>query len=389
MALIQQRPRVFNIYTEEVPTPRFTLAPQVGRVPSMRVPLDEGQELRFQGLMADLVLIDVHQHPMVLTADPAEMPAYFRGNAYAWGFDAVKAGGWTAVATANLLSCLGKEPDPSFSRFGDLVDEVGMMLADIHKRPDQVLEVTRAQDILDARQSGKIGFLPTLEHLAIGDQLHRVDVLYGIGVRLAGLTYMRKSAIGDGQYERTDCGLSDFGVDVVRRMNDVGMAIDLSHAGSRTAFEAIELSQVPVVFSHNAAAAIRQTRRSRTDEELRACAAKGGLLCVTAVPNALSDDPHQNINCVLDHYDYFVKLVGIDHVGIGTDTQVGDHVGFHRVLLGRNAPDSLPAPYLDGLESPADGSNIVRGLIARGYDDDAIRKIAGLNALDFLRRTAG
>jgi membrane dipeptidase len=110
---------------------------------------------------------------------------------------------------------------------------------------------------------------------------------------------------------------------------------------------------------------------------------------VTAVPNSLSDDPHQDINCVLDHYDYFVKLAGIDHVGIGTDTQVGDHVGFHRVLLGRNAPDSLPADYLDGLESPADGSNIIRGLIARGYDDDAIRKIAGLNALDFFRRTMG
>jgi len=355
----------------------------------MRVPLDHAQDLRFQRLMEELLLIDVHQHPMVLTADATEMPAYFRANVYAWGFEAVKAGGWTAVATANLLSCLGKEPDASFSRFGDLVDEIGMMLADVHKQPEQVVKVQRVQDILDAQHAGKIGFLPTVEHLSIGNQLHRVDVLYGIGVRLAGLTYMRKSEIGDGQYERTDCGLSDFGIDVVRRMNDIGMAIDLSHAGSRTALEAIELSQVPVVFSHNAAATIRPTRRARSDAELRAVADKGGLVCVTAVPNSLSDDPHQDISCVLDHYDYFVKLVGIDHVGIGTDTQVGDHVGFHRVLLGRNAPDSLPAPYLDGLESPADGSNIIRGLIARGYEDAAIRKIAGQNALDFFRRTIG
>jgi membrane dipeptidase len=355
----------------------------------MRVPLDQAQELRFQRLMDDLVLIGVHQHPMVLSADANDMPAYFRGNAYVWGFEAVKAGGWTAVATANLLSCLGKEPDASFSRFGDLVDEIGMMLADVHKQAEQVVKVTRTQDILDARQSRAIGFLPTVEHLSIGNELHRVDVLYGIGVRLAGLTYMRKSAIGDGQYERTDCGLSDFGVDVVRRMNDVGMAIDVSHAGSCTALEAIELSEVPVVFSHNAAATIRPTRRARRDAELLACAAKGGLCCVTAVPNSLSDDPRQDINCVLDQYDYFVKLVGIDHVGIGTDTQVGDHVGFHRVLLGRNAPDRLPAPYLDGLESPADGPNIIRGLLARGYEDVAIRKIAGQNALDFFRRTIG
>jgi membrane dipeptidase len=372
-----------------VPSPQFTLAAQVGRVPSMRVALDRAQELRFERLMTDLLLIDVHQHPMVLSADANEMPAYFRGNAYLWGFEAVKAGGWTAVATANLLSCLGKEPDASFSRFEDLVDEIGMMLADVHKQAGQVVKITRAQDIVDAQQSRQIGFLPTVEHLAIGHELHRVDVLYGIGVRLAGLTYMRKSFIGDGQYERTDCGLSEFGVDVVRRMNEVGMAIDLSHAGSRTAFETIALSQAPVVFSHNAAAAIRPTRRARSDAELRAVADRGGLVCVTAVPNSLSDDPHQDINCVLDHYDYLVKLVGVDHVGIGTDTQVGDHVGFHRVLLGRNAPDTLPAAYLDGLESPADGSNIVRGLIARGYEDSSIRKIAGQNALDFFRRTIG
>jgi membrane dipeptidase len=85
-----------------------------------------------------------------------------------------------------------------------------------------------------------------------------------------------------------------------------------------------------------------------------------------------------------------VKLVGIDHVGIGTDTLIGDHVGFHKVALGRDAPShNFPAPYLSGLESPADGKNIVRGLIARGYDDDAIRKIAGQNALEFLRRVIG
>ena len=90
----------------------------------MRVALDAAQELRFKRLMEDLVLIDAHQHPMVLAADANEMPAYFRGNAYQWGFEAVEAGGWTAVATANLLSCLGKEPDASFSRFADLVDEI-------------------------------------------------------------------------------------------------------------------------------------------------------------------------------------------------------------------------------------------------------------------------
>src|SRR5207253_10663066 len=116
-------------------------------------------------------------------------------------------------------------------------------LADVHKRGDSVKKIGRTQDMLDARQSGQVGFLPTVEHLAIDHELNRVDVLYGIGVRLAGLTYTRKSWIGDGQFERTNCGLSEFGVEVVRRMNDIGMAIDLSHEGNQPAVEAIELSQ--------------------------------------------------------------------------------------------------------------------------------------------------
>src|SRR5207302_7314766 len=103
-----------------------------------------------------------------LTADAAPaIPVDFRGTAPAWGLEAVKAGGWTAVATANILSCIGKEPDVSFSRFADLVDELGMMLADVHKNCDSVARITRTQDILDARQAHKIGFLPTLEHVAI------------------------------------------------------------------------------------------------------------------------------------------------------------------------------------------------------------------------------
>jgi membrane dipeptidase len=206
-----------------------------------------------------------------------------------------------------------------------------------------------------------------------------------MGIRLAGLTYNRKNYIGDGQFERNDGGLSDFGIAVVERMNDLGMAIDVSHASFNTAMDACRFSRAPIAFSHNAAYSIRAVPRCRKDEELLACAGQGGIIAITAVPNSLSDDPKQDIDCVLDHYDYMVKLVGIDSVGIGTDTNVGSHVDFHRVVLGRR-PEQLPAPYLDGLESPADGKNIVRGLIRRGYADEDVEKIAGGNALSFLRR---
>jgi membrane dipeptidase len=294
------------------------------------------------------------------------------------------------VCTANVLSAIAFASEASYIEFSDLTNEIAFMLADMARQGDGVMQIGRSDDVLRAKQRGVIGFLPTVEHLAMGSELYRIDVLYGMGIRLAGLTYSRKTYVGDGQFERTDCGLSDLGVAAVERMNDLGMVIDLSHAGVRTSLEAIEHSRVPVVFSHNAAKAIWPTNRTRGDEELVACARKGGLIGVTAVPNSLSDDPAQDINCVLDHYDYLVKLVGEDHVAIGTDTQVGDHVGFHKVALGRDvAGRQFPAPYLNGLESPADGKNIIRGLIARGYSDDQIRKIAGQNALDLFRRVIG
>jgi hypothetical protein len=113
-----------------------------------------------------------------------------------------------------------------------------------------------------------------------------------------------------------------------------------------------------------------------------------GLVCVTAVPNSLSDDPHRDINCVLDHYDYLANLVGEDHVGIGTHSVVGDHIAYTRLLMRPDGPPP-PAAYLNGLESPADGFNIIRGLIARGYAERTIRKIAGLNAWQLLRRVIG
>ena len=132
-----------------------------------------------------------------------------------------------------------KTDDGSFIEFNDLVDEIGMMLSDLSNHGDMAVKVSNADEIIAAKEQGKVGFLPTVEHLAIGSDLHRVDMLHAMGIRLAGITYNKRNYIGDGLYERTDSGLSDFGVEVVRRMNDLGMAIDLSHAGLRTALDAI------------------------------------------------------------------------------------------------------------------------------------------------------
>ena len=362
----------------------FPLVKEIGRVPSSTVPLNAQEETRFQSLAEEAVMIDVHQHPFVLPEALDRLIDFLRTNRYAWGFEAVKHGGWSTVTTANVFGALQNATEMSFVEYEDVASEVGMMLADVAARQD-VVRVGNADEILAAKQAGKVGFMPTLEHLPIGHHLERLDQLYSMGVRLAGITYNRKNYIGDGMNERNPGGLSEFGIEVVHRMNDLGMVIDLSHASTPTVMDAIDFSRAPTVFSHNAAYTLRPTTRTRKDEELKACANKGGLVCITAVPNSLSDDPEQDIECVLDHYDYIVNLIGVDHVGIGTDTVIGDHVIFQHYMLGRDL-NELPAPYLNGLESPADGKNIIRGLIRRGYSDIDIKKIVGGNALDLFRR---
>ena len=358
------------------------LAKQVIEAQSIAVTLDDDQERRFQRLVEETTMIDLHQHPMVKPEDPSQLLEYLRGDSYAWGYEAVRHGGFTAVGTANVYRGMLNTDEMSFIRFEDLLDEIGIMLSDVG-RHDEVVKVSNAGEIEAAKQHGQVGFLPTVEHLAIGNELQRVDVLYNAGIRLAGLTYRRRSYIGDGQLERNDGGLSVFGIEVVQRMNELGMVVDLSHASFRTAMDAIEFSQAPVAFSHDGSYTLGQQQgggeyaagRLREDEELVACARKGGIVGVTVQPSVIRSWGPSNLSIerLLDHYDYMVNLLGIDHVAIGTDSSIG----------------VKNSGTISGLESPAEGKNIIRGLIARGYSDTDIIKITGGNALAFFRRVMG
>ena len=333
-------------------------------------------------MMKETIMIDLHQHPMVMPEDVSRNWEYLRGDSYTWGYEAVRHGGFTAVGTANVHRGMLNTNEMSFIRFADLLDEISMMLSDI-ERHDEVVKVSNAGEIEAAKQQGKVGFFPTVEHLAIGNELQRVDVLYNAGIRLAGLTYRRRSYIGDGHVERNDGGLSVFGIEVIQRMNELGMVVDLSHASFRTAMDAIEFSQAPVAFTHDGSYTLGQQQgggeyaagRLRKDEELVACARKGGIVGVTIQPSVIRswEISELSIERLLDHYDYMVKLLGTDHVAIGTDSSIG----------------VKSSGSISGLESPAEGKNIIRGLITRGYSDADIVKIAGGNALAFFRRVMG
>ena len=137
------------------------LAKQVIQARSIAVPLDDDQERRFQRLVEETTMIDLHQHPMVKPEDPSLLLEYLRSDSYAWGYEAVRHGGFTAVGTANVYRGMLNTDEMSFIRFEDLLDEIGMMLSDVG-RHGEVVKVSNADEIEAAKQNGQVGFLPTV-----------------------------------------------------------------------------------------------------------------------------------------------------------------------------------------------------------------------------------
>ena len=287
-----------------------------------------------------------------------------------------------------------EEVIPFDDEFGPSMETLGRYRLQIEKHPDFMLAF-HAQDFVRAKESGKQAVMFGLEPQSFGRDLDRVAIAYGLGIRVALLTLNTRNYVGDGCGERANAGLSYLGLELVERMNELGMLIDLSHCGTQTTLDAIEASSNPVVCNHIGARALYpQLKRLKTDEELLALANKGGVAGISAIPNQLSQHAEQGIEDMLNHIDYIVNLIGIDHVAIGTDILFGDQVEVHRqtdktLLKLDSYGQELNAPYMYGIESTEEWPNVTRGLVSRGYSDDQIRKIIGGNALRILQEVVG
>jgi membrane dipeptidase len=246
--------------------------------------------------------------------------------------------------------------------------------------------------IEQAHRTGRVGVVFGLEAATpIGNELDRLDVLYGLGVRQIGIAYSEANALGSGLAEETDGGLTAFGRRAVRRMNQLGLAIDVSHSSDRTGLDVCRHSSAPVLITHAGARAVWPTWRMKPDELLRAVAGTGGVIGMSAAPHTTLSVPHPShtIESVMDHFAYCAELVGIEHVAFGPDTLYGDHVALHRVfahLLNQRAAEGVPpferVEYVDGLENPTENfANICGWLVRHGYSDDEIRAVLGGNVM--------
>jgi membrane dipeptidase len=375
----------------------FKLAPQVGRVRSRVVELDKVEEERFQELMEKSVVVSLHEHSFVLPEDPGEFVEYFRSGRFWVGYEGLARSGLDGFFDGLLNGlALIRSPDPW--DWDNVVHQIGIYRADLDHQ-DLLFVATRAEDFLRAHREGRIAVVIHLEGPPrIGDNLTKVDVLYGLGVRCMGVTYSRGNEFGSGLADRVDRGLTDLGYALVERMNKLGILIDISHAGDRTSLEVIEASRDPVVVTHAGARALWPTRRMKPDEVILALAEKGGVFGIEAAPHTTLTrrNPRHSIESVMEHFQYVEKLVGIDHVAFGLDTLFGDHVALHRVFsayLSISRPGEGPehpvVEYVDGLENPSEFANVVRWLIKHGYSDQEIGKVIGENVLRVAKRVWG
>ena len=333
--------------------------------------LDPEQEARAEELHKNSLVIDLHTH--ILIEDfHAFLPRIQRSGVHGL-FEAVGA----------------VEEDFALS-----INTLGRYIKEIEKHPDFMLALC-AQDFLEAKAQGQQAVMFQLEPQSFGRVVERAEIAYGLGIRMALLSFNTRNYVGDGCGERTNAGLSYLGLELVEKMNELGMLIDLSHCGVQTTLDAIEASKAPVFCNHVGARALYPTmKRLKTDEELLALANKGGLAGVSAIPNQLSGNAEQGIEDMLNHIDYFVNLIGVDHVAIGLDIVFGDHVEYHRRAAKTTfkldfIKQGLEAPYMYGIESPEEWPNITRGLVSRGHSDEEIKKILGGNALRVIKEVVG
>lgn len=307
------------------------------------------------------------------------------------------------IRASGLRGCVVTVGNPALqgpSAFDDMRKEIEGYDAHIRKNPERLSKVLSAADLDRAKRNGTIGLVYYTQNASpIQDDLGRVKTLYDLGVRIVQLTYNTRNLVGDGGLERTNAGLSQFGVDLVHALNGARMLVDVSHCGPATTLDAIAQSKAPVAVTHSSCKAVYDHPRSKSDEILRAMAARGGVIGIFQINPYLGPKERNTLDDFLRHVDHAVKVAGIDHVGIGSDREhrrIPDTEAEKQKLiaeLSRLRPVTAATfrwPFfIADLNHPRRMETIASGLTRRGYKSADVDKILGMNFYRLFRETIG
>jgi len=307
------------------------------------------------------------------------------------------------VRASGMRGCVVTVGNPALqgpTAFDDMRAELEAYDRHIRTHPDRFLRATSSSDLDRAAAGSLIGLIYYTQNATpIQDDVERLRTLHDLGVRIVQLTYNTRNLLGDGCLERTNVGLSRFGVEVVERMNAMRMLVDLSHCGEATTLDGITLSKAPVAITHAGCKAVYDHPRNKSDEVLRKLADRGGVLGIYQINPYLGAKERNTLDDYLRHVDHAVNVAGIDHVGIGSDRE-------HRTIpdteeekqklieeLSRLRPVTAATfrwPFfISELNHPRRMETIAEGLTRRGRTSDEIDKVLGGNWYRLFRETIG
>ena len=308
-----------------------------------------------------------------------------------------RASGLTAVNVTMGYVAGNGEP------FEETVREIARWDARVAGRPNDLLKILSAADIIRARRENRIGIIFGFQNAAMmGRDASRVDAFADLGVRVIQLTYNPANSLGDGSMAPQNRGLTPFGREVIERLNLNKVMVDLSHSGEQTCLEAARASRRPISINHTGCRALVDLPRNKTDAELRLVAERGGFVGIYFMPFVNQASVCTGAD-VVAHIDHAVNVCGEDHVGIGTDggTTGIDDMGAYRAhmraevaqrralgigAVGEN-PDTLP--FCEELSGPGQFHRLIALLDRRGYSEARIEKIMGLNFVTYAREVWG
>jgi membrane dipeptidase len=284
---------------------------------------------------------------------------------------------------------------PPIEAFEKIVRDIARWEGEIDRSPAVLARIRSVDDLLAAKRDGRTGLIYGLQDgVSFEDELERLTALRQLGIRVIQPTYNRRNLLGDGCMEPADAGLSKTGVEAIRRLNELGILVDLSHCGRRTAADAIAASRRPVAFTHTGCAALAEHPRHRTDAELKAVAEKGGVSGIYVMPY-LAKGRQPTADDVIAHLEHAISVAGEDHVSIGTDgglSPVAVTPEFaakfrentkRRRELGIAAPYETDEGYLfaNDLNTPRRLETLADMLLARGHAESRVEKLLGANLL--------
>jgi membrane dipeptidase len=263
--------------------------------------------------------------------------------------------------------------------------------------PELFVKATTVADVDEARRSGRMAVFYLYQNsIQFAEDLDRVEMFYRLGLTSSQITYNERNFAGVGcRQEGDEGGLTDFGRELIDRMNAVGMLIDLSHANEKTMADTIAHSRMPVINSHTGCDAVHPHVRNMSDANMRATAEGGGLVGICQLRPFLTEKKSDNLHAYFDHIDHAVDVCGIEHVCIGSDRDhrviemTPEYEAELRAEEGSQVSSSELPYYIDELNGPSRMTVVWDGIAGRGYSEDDVEKIMGLNQYRLYRDVIG